>query len=246
MRRSVRPRSGFVRREPSACSSPSGPKKMRRPAGVWRSRSTLSARPNCSRWVQNWWTCGRTAKPASAYPMAGCTTSFQDEPAELGLGLPVGAQAPRHGDGLVPDVVHAALQDEAEAVARLALHQVRPHVGARGGGRAPVKVDERVDAAIGQIEVQAAEPGDARHQRVDDPLHQRARHRRVHGVAAGPQRLRARLDGLRLRRHDHAAPSGAHRAAGMTVVAKRSRRSRLSAMFSLRKSKISSLTPRSA
>ena len=57
--------------------------------------------------------------------------------------------------------------------------------------------------AFGQHHLQDAEPRDARHLRVHHRLHERARDRRIDGVATPLQHQRASLHRLRLRRDDH-------------------------------------------
>ena len=125
------------------------------------------------------------------------------QPPMLAVRVAVGAQARGHTDRLIADVVDAAAQDEAVAVARLRLDQVGPHVGPDGerGGR--VEVDVAVEAAARHRDAAAPEPGDAAHHRVDHALHQGAGHGGVDGIAPGFQDLGAGLGRFRLRRHDH-------------------------------------------
>src|SRR5258705_109234 len=64
--------------------------------------------------------------------------------AVLAVCLVVNLQIRRRADRLVADVVHAPAQDEAVAVARLALDQVGPHVGPRRERCRRVRVDVAV------------------------------------------------------------------------------------------------------
>ena len=75
----------------------------------------------------------------------------------------------------------------------------------RAAAGAAVKVDELVDAPGGQVDLQAAEARDARHQRVDHPR-EGAGDRAVHRVAARAHDERPGFGGLGLCRADHAPP----------------------------------------
>lgn len=125
------------------------------------------------------------------------------QPPEARMDRVVAAEHRRHGDGAVADVVDAPAQDEAEAVARLALEQVLPHAGARRGGRRAHEVVAGVDAVGRRVDLREAEAADPAHQVVDDALRERAGDRRVEGVAAPFQHVGADLHRLRLRGADH-------------------------------------------
>ncbi len=106
-------------------------------------------------------------------------------------------------DRLVADVVDAPLQDEAVAVARLALDQVGPHVGPRGERRRRVGIDIAVELLARHVDAARAEARDAAHLRIDHALHQRAGDAGIDGIAALTQHVGAGLGGFGLRRHDH-------------------------------------------
>ena len=125
--------------------------------------------------------------------------------AVLRLGFGIGLEAAGDGDGLVAHVVAAVPEDEAEAVAHLPHNLVGPHLGGGGGGGAAVEVDAGVDASLRQIELHAAEAGDAGHLGVHHALHEGAGDGGVDGVAAVTQDDGAGLHRFRLGRHDHAA-----------------------------------------
>ena len=92
----------------------------------------------------------------------------------------------RRGDRLIADFVDAPLQDEAEAVFGLFFQKVLPHGVGDGAGGAGVKVEAQMLADGRQVQVHAAKPGDAAHERVDHRLRQGRRDGGVHGVAARP------------------------------------------------------------
>ena len=120
--------------------------------------------------------------------------------AVLGLRLEVGLETTRHGDRLIADVVDVILQEEAEAVPRLADDQVLPHLRRGRGGSLAVEVDKGVDAGFGEIDLHAAEAGDAAHLGIDNTLHQRRYDGRVDRITATPQSLDPGLSCFGLRR----------------------------------------------
>ena len=119
-----------------------------------------------------------------------------------------GAQRRRHADRLVADIVDTTLEHEAEAVARLALDQVRPHVRPGGGRRGRVEVDIFVRVPPRHVDAGATEARNPAHQRIDDGLDEGCRDRRVDRIAARSHRLDTGLCGLRLRRYNHSALEG--------------------------------------
>ena len=118
-------------------------------------------------------------------------------------GLVKGLERARRGDRAVADIVDPALQDEAEAVARLALDQMLPHGRIGGQRRLAMEVDAAMRARRRQIEMAGAEAGDAAHLRIDHALHQGGGDGGVDGVAAPLQHARAGFGGLRLGGDDH-------------------------------------------
>ena len=176
---------------------------MRRPAGVWRSRSIGSHASGAVLLGPELVHVRPHHEPGLGVLDGGLTDLGPRQGAELALGLPVSSQASRHRHRLIADVVDVPAQDEAEAVARLALDQVSPHVGP-GRGRGPaVKIDEGVDAPPGQVELETSEAGDAGHHGIDHALHERAGDGGVDGVPATAEGLGSGLDGLRLGGDDH-------------------------------------------
>ena len=146
----------------------------------------------------------RAHRPAALRPGdGGLDDARPGQAAVLAVRLVVHSEVRRRADRLVADVVHAALQDEAVAVARLALDQVGPHVGPRAERRRRMGVDIAVELLARHVDAAGAEARDAAHQRIDHALHQRAGDAGIDGVAALAQDVGARLRRLGLRRDDH-------------------------------------------
>ena len=146
----------------------------------------------------------RPHRPAALRPGDGRLDDARPrQAAVLLVRLVVHLEVGRRADRLVADVVHPALQDEAVAVARLALDQVGPHVGPRAERRRRMGVDVAVELLARHVDAAPAEAGDAAHQRIDDALHQRAGDAGIDGVAALAQDVGAGLGRLGLRGDDH-------------------------------------------
>ncbi len=146
----------------------------------------------------------RPHRPAALRPGDGRLDDARPrQAAVLLVRLVVHFQVGRRADRLVADVVHPALQDEAVAVARLALDQVGPHVGPRAERRRRMGVDVAVELLARHVDAATAEAGDAAHQRIDHALDQRAGDAGIDGIAAFAQDIGAGLGGLGLRGDDH-------------------------------------------
>ena len=76
-----------------------------------------------------------------------------------------------------------------------------------------MKVDAGVDARRGTVDLERAEPGNAAHLRVDDPLNEGSRDGCVHRIAAAHEHLRARFGSFRLSADDHRHRPRVHRLA---------------------------------
>lgn len=113
------------------------------------------------------------------------------------------AECSWNGDGLVADVVQAALDAEAETVARLTLQQVLPHVCASAKRRGSVEVHILVNAGFWSVYDGRAEAANAAHQRIHHGLHKGAGDCRVDRAPACPQDFNARLGRFRLRTAHH-------------------------------------------
>ena len=116
----------------------------------------------------------------------------------------IGLERCRHADRLIADVVHIAFENEAVAVASLALDQRLPHLGAHGRRRRRMEIIIGVDLLCRQVSRKAAKAGNAAHERVDDGLNQCGCDSGIDGVAAGGQNIPSRFRGLRLRGYNHA------------------------------------------
>ena len=146
----------------------------------------------------------RPHRPAALRPGdRGLDDARPRQAAVLLVRLVVHLEVGRRADRLVADVVHPALQDEAVAVARLALDQVGPHVGPRAERRRRMGVDVAVELLARHVDAAAAETGDAAHQRIDHALHQRAGDAGIDGIAAFAQHVGAGLGRFGLRGDDH-------------------------------------------
>jgi len=122
----------------------------------------------------------------------------------IAMGLSEGLERRRHADRLIADVVDITLEDETIAVAGFAFDQGFPHVGAHAARRGRVEVVVDMNSLGRKIGSQAAEAGDAAHQRVDDGLDQGSRDSGIDGVTPGSQDVSSGLGGLGLRCYDHA------------------------------------------
>src|SRR5690606_17222569 len=101
--------------------------------------------------------------------------------------------------GEMAELADAAFEQEGKAVARLAEQLVGPHLRRRRKRGFCIELDDLVDALARHIELHRAEAANARHQWVDDALHEGAGDRGIDRIAATLQNRRAGLDGLRLR-----------------------------------------------
>ena len=80
----------------------------------------------------------------------------------------------RCGDCLVTEIVYGTLEHKTEAVIGLADEAVFSHVRRRRSRNTAMKVDDFVNILVGKVQVDAAEAGDAAHQRINHGLNETA------------------------------------------------------------------------
>ena len=134
--------------------------------------------------------------------------------AERGMRVTEDAHDAGRGHGTMAELVDAAFQHVAVAVAAFTLETVGPHLR-RAGGRTSREPVENEILTRGRIEdLQDAKPADAAHHRIDDTLRERAGDHGVERIAAGSEHAKPGFDRLRLGRDDH-GPVGRAQAFGL-------------------------------
>ena len=121
------------------------------------------------------------------------------ERAEVAQGAAPARQRPRHRDGKRTHLVGAS-RGLPVARQRVGYRLVHRAVGGTGRGAQPV---QHHVATVGQTEVGHSPAEDPDHHRLDHGEGEQGGHRRIDGVAAGEQHLRARGGGERMVGHHH-------------------------------------------
>src|SRR5690606_17244092 len=129
--------------------------------------------------------------------------------AEAAVDLAQTREHARRGDRSVPDIVHLAFDEVAEAILGGPDVDLLPLVGPRAATDAAVEIDAERDGSLAvaratEIHRRASEAADARAMRVDDPLDESRGHRRIGCVAAGLEDRSTFVRRLDLRRSYHA------------------------------------------